>query len=105
MPAERSLAANRQRFLSVRVASAPVPGGKQRFSRPASVRPFLFLGWLLPAGFDTPQASCPQRHGTCWKKPARSEEHTSELQSHLNLVCRLLLPKKKIFSQYLSYLI
>src|SRR5260370_27619275 len=26
---------------------------------------------------------------------ARSEEHTSELQSHLNLVCRLLLEKKK----------
>src|SRR5260370_11392366 len=25
----------------------------------------------------------------------RSEEHTSELQSHLNLVCRLLLVKKK----------
>src|SRR5260370_32473217 len=25
----------------------------------------------------------------------RSEEHTSELQSHLNLVCRLLLEKKK----------
>src|SRR5260370_32119013 len=28
----------------------------------------------------------------------RSEEHTSELQSHLNLVCRLLLEKKKIKS-------
>src|SRR5260370_17241971 len=28
----------------------------------------------------------------------RSEEHTSELQSHLNLVCRLLLEKKKITS-------
>src|SRR5574337_802396 len=27
----------------------------------------------------------------------RSEEHTSELQSPLNLVCRLLLEKKKIF--------
>src|SRR6266480_6034458 len=27
-----------------------------------------------------------------WK---RSEEHTSELQSHVNLVCRLLLEKKK----------
>src|SRR4029434_3392565 len=25
----------------------------------------------------------------------RSEEHTSELQSHLNIVCRLLLEKKK----------
>src|SRR5207237_10525708 len=27
----------------------------------------------------------------------RSEEHTSELQSHLNLVCRLLLEKKKYY--------
>src|SRR5260370_20192808 len=29
----------------------------------------------------------------------RSEEHTSELQSHLNLVCRLLLEKKKKHAQ------
>src|SRR5260370_15075318 len=40
--------------------------------------------------------------GILWRVPAknnaaavRSEEHTSELQSHLNLVCRLLLEKKK----------
>src|SRR5690606_41729192 len=31
--------------------------------------------------------------------PARSEEHTSELQSRENLVCRLLLEKKKIQNQ------
>src|SRR5260370_14672157 len=30
----------------------------------------------------------------------RSEEHTSELQSHLNLVCRLLLEKKKKTSDH-----
>src|SRR5438477_10708309 len=29
------------------------------------------------------------------RKKNRSEEHTSELQSHVNLVCRLLLEKKK----------
>src|SRR5438132_3996602 len=29
---------------------------------------------------------------------ARSEEHTSELQSHSDLVCRLLLEKKKKYS-------
>src|SRR5260370_21488921 len=29
------------------------------------------------------------------RRAMRSEEHTSELQSHLNLVCRLLLEKKK----------
>src|SRR5260370_6454422 len=32
----------------------------------------------------------------------RSEEHTSELQSHLNLVCRLLLEKKKPNTAHLS---
>src|SRR5260370_15429469 len=30
----------------------------------------------------------------CLPSGYRSEEHTSELQSHLNLVCRLLLEKK-----------
>src|SRR5260370_5197469 len=30
----------------------------------------------------------------------RSEEHTSELQSHLNIVCRLLLEKKKYQKQH-----
>src|SRR3954465_3796567 len=30
---------------------------------------------------------------------ARSEEHTSELQSHDNLVCRLLLEKKKLHTR------
>src|SRR5260370_32067215 len=35
-------------------------------------------------------------HATA-KDIGRSEEHTSELQSHLNLVCRLLLEKKKPF--------
>src|SRR6478736_10086651 len=29
-----------------------------------------------------------------WRPPPRSEEHTSELQSQSNLVCRLLLEKK-----------
>src|SRR5260370_22245562 len=51
------------------------------------------LGWLLATllcflGLEKP-----------WRRtrshPDRSEEHTSELQSHLNLVCRLLLEKKK----------
>src|SRR5688572_9750911 len=31
----------------------------------------------------------------CWRRWRRSEEHTSELQSQSNLVCRLLLEKKK----------
>src|SRR5699024_12172080 len=33
--------------------------------------------------------------GRCPSSPHRSEEHTSELQSRFDLVCRLLLEKKK----------
>src|SRR5438093_5809040 len=36
-----------------------------------------------------------KRGGDTWTGNARSEEHTSELQSLTNLVCRLLLEKKK----------
>src|SRR4051812_49523901 len=35
------------------------------------------------------------RDRPCRRSTKRSEEHTSELQSHVNLVCRLLLEKKK----------
>src|SRR5260370_30511534 len=37
----------------------------------------------------------PLKRGDRLVQKDRSEEHTSELQSHLNLVCRLLLEKKK----------
>src|SRR2546427_7908753 len=39
--------------------------------------------------------SSPLRRGHGSREPERSEEHTSELQSQSNLVCRLLLEKKK----------
>src|SRR2546430_8248046 len=41
----------------------------------------------LPSGFGA----------SCARPFLRSEEHTSELQSQSNLVCRLLLEKKKLF--------
>src|SRR5690242_21383656 len=42
-----------------------------------------------------PAESCRCKHTSAARKCAlRSEEHTSELQSHVNLVCRLLLEKK-----------
>src|SRR5207237_7783815 len=44
-------------------------------------------------GATTP--SSPLRPSSSAPREVRSEEHTSELQSHLNLVCRLLLEKKK----------
>src|SRR5260370_42042521 len=55
--------------------------------------------YLAPARFVLPE--CPSRtltamlNSQCGCSACRSEEHTSELQSHLNLVCRLLLEKKK----------
>src|SRR5260370_30000612 len=41
-----------------------------------------------------------QRRARAGNRGLRSEEHTSELQSHLNLVCRLLLEKKKDCQRY-----
>src|SRR2546428_7455316 len=43
--------------------------------------------------FDTVDAVVPKRSAISWH-PRRSEEHTSELQSRSDLVCRLLLEKK-----------
>src|SRR5690242_21032877 len=42
-----------------------------------------------------PRSSPPRGPHLAGLGHARSEEHTSELQSHVNLVCRLLLEKKK----------
>src|SRR5256885_5547800 len=44
---------------------------------------------------DDPGTKHTARSGTAPAFPLRSEEHTSELQSPCNLVCRLLLEKKK----------
>src|SRR5438477_5742009 len=44
----------------------------------------------------SPLAAVCTNSPSAWRTDAsRSEEHTSELQSHVNLVCRLLLEKKK----------
>src|SRR5260221_10448221 len=46
--------------------------------------------------YPVPKSSAAKRTPICRKASrARSEEHTSELQSHSDLVCRLLLEKKK----------
>src|SRR2546426_8562246 len=50
-------------------------------------------GCACSAGTAT--ASIRSRRGASGKECRRSEEHTSELQSPCNLVCRLLLEKKK----------
>src|SRR2546430_4156335 len=52
-----------------------------------SHRPFASGPGRGPAGLPP--------HAVTTRQAARSEEHTSELQSQSNLVCRLLLAKKK----------
>src|SRR2546422_5207828 len=55
---------------------------------PASLRPRSSRGTRSPSSTPAPAA-------TSSMTITRSEEHTSELQSRLHLVCRLLLEKKK----------
>src|SRR3989344_6839963 len=55
--------------------------GTQNFS-------LSWSGFISPGRISTTENSSPER-------TTRSEEHTSELQSHVNLVCRRLLGKKK----------
>src|SRR5690606_41215091 len=45
--------------------------------------------------FNKAEAIMRKNGGTATQEAVRSEEHTSELQSRENLVCRLLLEKKK----------
>src|SRR3712207_7441812 len=53
---------------------------------------------------SAPTAPSTQRSGQRWKvSMARSEEHTSELQSRQYLVCRLLLEKKKYAQDWWRY--
>src|SRR6266480_6328533 len=65
---------------STRDATKPIWNAQRMFSSPA------------PNSTNSDAAAVASQGST----PARSEEHTSELQSHVNLVCRLLLEKKKI---------
>src|SRR5207237_10429846 len=53
-------------------------------------------GTVIPRRCQSPSDELPCRALRRQGERARSEEHTSELQSHLNLVCRLLLEKKKL---------
>src|SRR5256885_12022644 len=64
--------------------------------RPLSDRRYL----LSPLGR---YATWLERHFNAGEAQHRSEEHTSELQSPCNLVCRLLLEKKKYVLTLCSY--
>src|SRR5260370_15861420 len=64
-------------------AEPPQPGGSS-CAREPPMRAWNAIG-----------SSRPATSGRGKRSSSRSEEHTSELQSHLNLVWRLLLEKKK----------
>src|SRR4051812_49586718 len=55
----------------------------------------LFRSSVMTVFSRVGQAMYQQAPLACASWNIRSEEHTSELQSHVNLVCRLLLEKKK----------
>src|SRR2546427_4387690 len=67
-------------------------GHTSRFAAAVSQRSIAdWSAWWYTADFTLFQPTW--FHGAPWEQ--RSEEHTSELQSQSNLVCRLLLEKKK----------
>src|SRR5260370_24004308 len=71
--------------------SGPAVAARGRARRPSE----LALHRPLPAvPVDRAQLGRPAGRPDLRDHLRRSEEHTSELQSHLNLVCRLLLEKK-----------
>src|SRR5690606_42094678 len=61
---------------------------------PGRSPPHAPAGWG-PAPHARAPAPWPRTHRRCPARAHRSEEHTSELQSRENLVCRLQLEKKK----------
>src|SRR5256886_13703450 len=54
---------------------------------------------IIPARFLRKPKGAPGYASFLFRDVRRSEEHTSELQSQSNLVCRLLLEKKKNHNQ------
>src|SRR2546427_5571100 len=79
------------------------PGGRAERHLQSRVRAVRDAGGraaLYGAERGEHRAPAPRRGAAAGQRdargdPARSEEHTSELQSQSNLVCRLLLEKKK----------
>src|SRR2546422_1198247 len=57
---------------------------------------FTCSAWARPSGVSAgSRMPCARARSSIVAGRRRSEEHTSELQSRLHLVCRLLLEKKK----------
>src|SRR5688572_32025020 len=63
----------------------------------------LFRSWRRSHRRRNPRTAAALRFASrCRRTAPRSEEHTSELQSQSNLVCRLLLEKKKTETGYVG---
>src|SRR2546430_10940490 len=67
--------------------------GRPRIPYSDAVEEALCYGWIDSITKPVDEDRWAQRFTP--RRPSRSEEHTSELQSQSNLVCRLLLEKKK----------
>src|SRR5438876_8194286 len=76
--------------ISTRSASPPPKATDASTERPSSVSEMLPVAGRLSA-----RSRFPQYFTSAIGRSTRSEEHTSELQSPVHLVCRLLLEKKK----------
>src|SRR5690606_40181584 len=75
---------------------------RPRLLQPRAHGPSAPHGGERPDLSPRPEApGAPSRRTLPPHPPARSEEHTSELQSREHLVCRLLLEKKKILAKLL----
>src|SRR6266446_5873315 len=62
--------------------------------------PYTTLFRSQVASQQLPELGVPPRSVQCMSLDLRSEEHTSELQSPCNLVCRLLLENKNHFDRW-----
>src|SRR5205085_3114343 len=65
-----------------------------------SIWPVSTARWCARRSVSPPGFRSPLSRSVHPPPPERSEEHTSELQSQSNLVCRLLLEKKKKNTRY-----
>src|SRR5699024_12373573 len=102
------LIAPRSLLHSIRTSSLFLDG---KHTTPPHTRPLhdalpIFTGWLPPrwpkrifrvsAPVARASSWCPRQTANRGRSESRSEEHTSELQSRFDLVCRLLLEKKNV---------
>src|SRR5438874_4093039 len=96
-PATRERVARVIRRYKPRVVIAPAPTGRHPDHIVTSqlVRDACFLAGLAKLAPDVPKHRPHKVVHTLSFRQDRSEEHTSELQSRRDLVCRLLLEKKK----------